>query len=428
MVRKFLAFIAGACLLVAAGASFAQQGPTEILMFAGEVRTLPVAKVKRVAVGNGSVVTTTVLNDNELLLIADKPGETSLVVWDASRRAAQYMVRVGNGDVRSTLQNANLLLGDIPGVNIAQVGTNVVVSGSVSQENLGRIAAAAKLFPQISVLAKEEEVAMRRMVYMKVQIVEMKRSLSQSLGLNWQAFGGATAGIVTGLGGNPGILDTANGFKGFNTTTSTKGAQNYLGLSTMIQSTLNLARNNGDAFVLAEPELSSRSGGAAKLLVGGQIPLPSTSSFGAGSVEFKDYGIKLTIKPSADEKGNIRAQVSTEISSIDKSTAVNNIPGFLTRSSESEVNMRSGQTLVMSGIVSADMSKDVSMIPGLGNVPVLGQLFRSDGFLSGRTDLVILITPNVYDPNSTLNRERVEKGMEIRKRFERELSAKDIVD
>ena len=180
--------------------------------------------------------------------------------------------------------------------------------------------------------------------------------------------------------------------------------------------------------MLAEPELSTRSGGEAKFLAGGQVPLPSTSTLGAGSVEFKDYGIRLTLKPTADDQGNIRAAVTTEISSIDASVAVQGIPGFLTRTTESEVNMRSGQTMVMSGLVNTDMTKDASKVPGLGDIPVLGALFRSENFKSGRTDLVILVTPAVYDPNSTVNRERIEKGLDIRKRFDRQLSGRDIVD
>jgi len=179
---------------------------------------------------------------------------------------------------------------------------------------------------------------------------------------------------------------------------------------------------------LAEPELSARSGGEAKFLAGGQIPLPATSALGAGSVEFKDYGIRLTIKPNADNDGNISASISTEVSSIDPSVSVQGIPGFLTRQSESEINVKNGQTIVMSGLVNTDMSNDATKVPGISSIPVLGRLFRSDNFKSGRTDLVVLVTPTIVDPYSTITRERVDKATDIRETFERKLNNKDLID
>lgn len=425
MLKRLCIVVLG--LLVLRGpAVCAEEVVKELTLFAGQVATIPAKGVKRVAVGNGALLTTTVLNNGELLLLGEKAGETSLVVWDLDGQHTQYMVRIGNGDTKNLLYNLSILIGDIPGVQINQVGTHVVVSGSASKEGLSRIAAVAKMYPQVTNLASEEEVSMKRMVYMKVQIIEMKRSLSEKIGLQWpNSFDGPMAGVLGNLGSNKAATQAP--LKGV-LPVSNQGLRAYLGVSTLIQSTLNLAKSNGDAYVLAEPELSSRSGGSAKFLAGGQIPLPSTSSLGAGSVDFKDYGIRLTIRPDADNRGNIRAQISTEISSIDPAIAVNNIPGFLTRTTESEVNMRAGQTMVMSGLVSADISKDIVRVPGLSKIPVLGRLFESEDFRNSRTDLVILITPNVYDPNSTINRERLEKGMEIRKRFEQRLSEQDLLD
>jgi pilus assembly protein CpaC len=210
--------------------------------------------------------------------------------------------------------------------------------------------------------------------------------------------------------------------------TGNHGLRAYLGINSLISTTINLAKNNGDAYVLAEPELSTRSGGEAKFLAGGQIPLPAVSSTGAGSVEFKDYGIRLTIKPMADENDNVLANVKTEISSVDPSVSVQGIPGFLTRQTETDINVKDGQTIVMSGLVNSDMSKDISRVPGLGSVPIIGSLFRSDNFKSGRTDLVILVTPTVVDPNSTINRERIDKSESIREKFERNLSKTDLLD
>lgn len=422
-----LALIFGIGLLLGSAAPRADDAPQELVMFVGQVKTIPAPNVSRIAVGNGRLLNTTVLNNNELLLLAESTGNTSLMIWSTDEKRTLYTVRISSGDSQDTLRNIGAMLGDIPGIQFNPVGTHVVISGTASKENLGRIAAAVKLYPQATNLAREEEVSMKKMIYMKVQIIEMKRSLAENLGIQWPgSFAGPMAGFLGNFGSDysatsqaplKGVLPVAN-----------NGLRSYLGISTLINSTINLAKNNGDAYVLAEPELSTRSGGEAKFLAGGQVPLPSTSTLGAGSVEFKDYGIRLTLKPTADDQGNIRATVTTEISNIDPSVAVQGIPGFLTRTTESEVNLRSGQTMVMSGLVNTDMTKDVSKVAGLGDIPILGALFRSENFKSGRTDLVILVTPTVYDPNSTVNRERIEKGLDIRKRFDRQLSGRDIVD
>jgi pilus assembly protein CpaC len=181
-------------------------------------------------------------------------------------------------------------------------------------------------------------------------------------------------------------------------------------MTSIITSTINMAVNNGDAFVLAAPELSTRSGGKAEFLAGGQIPVVSPASGTApATVQFKDYGIKLSIEPVTDEKGNVSATLDTEISSVDPSVAVMGNPGFLTRKTKSQFNVQEGQTIVISGLVNTELAKDISKLAGLGNLPILGALFRSNNFRAGRTDLVILVTPTVVDPSV----EAIKKASEI---------------
>ena len=202
----------------------------------------------------------------------------------------------------------------------------------------------------------------------------------------------------------------------------------YFGIATALSSTINMSVNNGDAWILASPELSTRSGGEAKFLAGGQIPLPSISATGQSSVTFKDYGIKLTVRPNADDKGNISASISTELSDVDPAITVQGIPGFLMRSTESEVNVKSGQTIVMSGLLDQKSSNDTNKFPFLGDVPILGALFKSNNYRNGRTDLVIFVTPMITDPTSTTNVQRIEKAKDLRERFEAQIGNKGIVD
>ncbi|WP_179958264.1 type II and III secretion system protein family protein [Chitinimonas arctica] len=401
----------------------------EIKMFVGELKTIPAGKLDRIAIGNGSIISTKALEGGELLLLAEQIGDTSLMLWSAKGPRRQYIVRVSPHDAEGAFAAAGTMLKDVAGIKLTRVGGNVVVSGTASKLDLDRIAMVAKLYPQVVSLVAPEDVAMKKMIYMKVQVIEMKRSLLETLGVQWP---GSIAGPSVGFLGNWGSENTTGlqaPIKGvLPIATGNRGLRTYLGISSLINTTINIAKNNGDAFVIAEPELSARSGGEAKFLAGGQFPVKLMSSQGVASIEFKDYGIKLNIKPVADDAGNVSAAIDTEISTLDSSSAVDGVPGLLVRHSSTDINVKTGQTMAMSGLVNSEMSKDLTRVPGLGSLPILGSLFRSEGFRNNRTDLVILVTPTVVDPNSTINRERIEKSDGIRERFERSLGKSDILD
>ena len=262
---------------------------------------------------------------------------------------------------------------------------------------------------------------------MKVQILEAKKNLSEQLGITWP---GAIAGPTVGLAGSVGSINQtgATAVPGLALPLGVSGMRTYLGITSLIQSQINLAKSNGDLTILAEPELSARSGNSASFLAGGQVPIQTAGALGTTSVTYKDYGIKLTIKPTADDSGNVIAAIKAELSQLDQSTALAGSPGFLTRSAGTAINVKSWQTMVIAGLINRDMQNDASSIPGLGSLHIIGRLFRSDSFRGGRTDMLIAVTPIVIDPSSSMNRERIEKSIEMKENFERNLSKKDLVD
>ncbi|MBS0551545.1 MAG: type II and III secretion system protein, partial [Proteobacteria bacterium] len=159
---------------------------------------------------------------------------------------------------------------------------------------------------------------------------------------------------------------------------------------------LNLLAQKGDAVILAQPRLAARNRGTASFLAGGEIPVATASATGTPSVSFKEYGIRLEIlAPVADDSGAIRARIKTEVSALDRSVAVMGVPGLLSRRTETEFNLREGETLALSGVISRDQAKDVSAVPYLGEVPVLGNLFRSTRFQNRESELVVFLTPRV---------------------------------
>ena len=437
-IKTIVASFAWGFLLLAGTAGAAQGAPDSeavlITMYVGEIRTLPMAGVQRVAVGNGRVITTNVLA-KEVLLLAENPGDTGLYIWLKDGAVRKYNVRVTQSDQVETQRQLTQMLNGIAGVKVERVGEYVVVSGNTTKVNMQRITALVGNFRQVVNMVQEEPVTLKKMVYLKVQIVEFKRSAIENIGIRWAtdisgpagafAWDLITSGGFTARQPDPGI--PTNIFNNLPPRVSPPRA--YLGIATSILSRINLAVNNGDAYILATPELSTRSGGEAKFLAGGQIPIVTPASgLSPPTVTYKDYGIKLSINPVADDQNNVMAVIKSELSSLDPATSVQGNPGFLTRSTDSEINVREGQTIVLSGLVNADLSNQVDKFPWLGDLPILGALFRSTEFRNNRTDLVIFVTPTLVDPAATLTRERIEKAKEIREKFEGFLHKKGIVD
>jgi pilus assembly protein CpaC len=430
MFRKLLTLFCAACVLALSGITRAgTENAKELVMFVGEITTIPASRIQRIAIGNGALISTRFIDDTQMLLIAEGVGDTSLVLWSPQGEVQRYIVRVGSKDSLFAYRAAKDVLGDITGIEIKPMGPQVAITGSASPPQILRINSLASRFPQIIPMMKELDVEMKKMIYMKVQIIEAKKSFSEAIGMSWP---GSFAGPVAGFAGNFNSSTNAVGAAAITPALSmpltVPGLRTYLGIATSIQSVINLAKSNGDLSILAEPELSARSGGTAQFLAGGQIPIQTAGALGTTSITYKDYGIKITITPAADDKGNVIAKLRAELSQLDQSNAVAGTPGFLTRTAETEVNVRSGQTMVISGLINRDMQNDVSKIPGLGDLPIIGRLFRSDSFRGNRSDLLIAVTPVVVDPSSSMNQERIEKSLEMKERFERNLNKKDLID
>lgn len=430
MFRKFLTLFCAACVFALSGLTHADTGNAkEIVMFVGEITTIPATRVQRIAIGNGALVSTKFIDDTQMLLIAEGVGDTSLVLWSPQGEVQRYIIRVGSKDSLFAYRAAKDVLADISGIDIKPMGPQVAITGSASPPQILRINSLASRFPQIIPMMKELDVEMKKMIYMKVQIIEAKKSFSEAIGMSWPgSFAGPVAGFAGNFYGSTNPVGAAAVTPALNIPFPVSGMRTYLGIATSIQSVINLAKSNGDLTILAEPELSARSGGTAQFLAGGQIPIQTAGALGTTSITYKDYGIKISITPAADDKGNVIAKLRAELSQLDQSNAVAGTPGFLTRTSETEVNVKSGQTMVISGLINRDMQTDVSKVPGLGDLPIIGRLFRSDSFRGNRSDLLIAVTPVVVDPTSSMNQERIEKGLEMKERFERNLNKKDLID
>ncbi len=411
--------------------------PDAISMYAGQalVQSAP-GPIKRIAVGDGKLLEVRVLGGSELVLIANKPGDTSIELWmtDGTRRSVSLHIIAGNSQQATDM--VRKLLEGSSGISINEVGANVVLTGGdLSQGDMSRIAAIKKLYPQVLDFTSANAVEMKPMVMMKVRIMELDKKSMNQIGIKWDSMiSGPGGGLVHDWVTNPIYRSASPGFNGVDASGSVAklplrvaGTASYFGIATSIASQIDLMMQTGDAWELAAPQLAARSGGVADFLVGGEVPIPISQGLGETTVQYKPYGIKLHIAPIINSAGDISTDIETEVSHIDPSVNVNGYPGFLTRRASAQLNVHEGDTIVISGLVDSTASKTFDKVPGLGQIPILGALFRSRGFQSNRTDLVIFVTPVVIDANSPHNRELIEKSDRLRDDF-RKTIGNDIVD
>ncbi|MFK7860495.1 MAG: type II and III secretion system protein family protein [Granulosicoccus sp.] len=311
-------------------------------LFVGEVKVLENIDVKRVAIGNGSVVRAEVIDTGQLLIIAASAGSSSIRLWNSDGSQTDYNLRVSATD-------------------------------------------------------RETRVYMQRIVRMRVRMVEFRKSALGRLGIDWSNSAAGPAMSLVGEVAEGGFYRPDQpGVTGL--PTSLAPLSTYFGVASNITSRINFLAQNGDAITLAEPVLSAMNGGEASFLAGGEVPYPTIGENGLSQVEFKEYGIKLNVAPLIDSAGNVRAKLETEISQLDSSVSVQGTPGLLTRRAQTEVTVRSGETIVISGLLSSESSTDIDMLPGLGRLPIIGRFFSSKGQRNAVNELVIFITPEVIEP------------------------------
>lgn len=370
-----------------------------INLFVGDSRVLDVATT-RIAVGNGKVLSAAPVSAQQIVLIGQAPGSTVLQLWlrDGSQRRIEVIVTAS--DLQATLRAVQGMLQGIEGVEARLAGQRILLEGdSADARARERAAAIAGLFPGV-VVDFVGKLGWENMVHVDVRIVEFRRGRLRELGIRWRdEISGPSAGVIADFvtndrfrvrSENDPIPESA-----FDPLPARTAARAYLGVSTVLDSRLRALEETGEALLVAEPRLSCRSGGAARFVAGGEIPVPVTNSVGATDVEFREYGVILDVKPVADAQGAIFVRVETELSQVDNAQRVAGIPGLLKRRSVTDVNLRSGETVVIAGLANRQRSVDTSGVPALARIPVMGRLFGVRGKRADESELVIFLTPRI---------------------------------
>ncbi len=336
----------------------------------GFQRILERPGVSRLSVGNPEIIEAQPLpRDGGILVVGKKEGETDLVLWEKSARTV-WRVEVESGK-RSIAGDARAFAGAFPGLSVVEAGGSVILSGPVTTpQDKSVLEAYARSHPGVHLRISLPEERKTLLLY-DLKIIEIGRGETAQLGIRWPDALPAKGTFSVGTG-NAGTLAVGTDF----------------------EARLNLLMANGKARILSNPRLACESGGEAQFLAGGEIPIviitPETRT-----VEWKTYGIILKIHPTMTEGGKIRTQVNAEVSAVDHGSGTSDVPGFLTRRVSTLFSTPPGETVMLSGLVKSEMAKDVAKVPLLGQIPVIGELFKSRSFRENRTELAIFITPVV---------------------------------
>jgi pilus assembly protein CpaC len=386
-----------------------------LTLYHGEVQVLDLPDVTRIAVGSGEVLQAQVVASSQVVLIGQAAGTTSLRVWTRNGTQFSYQVAVRSFDISQIVRDVQDLLAGEPGISVRQVDGHVLIEGDYSNARAAtRLEALQKIYPQIistvPVRKPAPAVQIDKMVYMDVRVVEIEKDVVRQLGVNWgqQTTGGFTAALnLNAATKNPPLPKPANG--------------TLFGIAANLSSQLDLAEQASEAWTLAEPTVSCKSGGEAKFTVGGEVPIPVANGPGVVQVVYKDYGIILEFKPVADDQGNISSTIVAEVSEPDSSLsnlANNGLVAFTKTRTETEVTLRENQTLVISGLLKDLGDRSAVGIPGAKDLPVLGHLFKSRNYTNKRTELVIVVTPHAVSAGSELSAAAVRQANELKTRVE----------
>lgn len=399
-MKKRIGLLLAAAMLSFGSACAAE--PVEVSL--NESKYMAAPGITRLAVGNPAIADVQLLSSGDFLLVGKKAGTTSLIVWSDGGRRTEYTVYVAGNDrgMASAIQDA---IG-YPKVHVQMIEDRVMLRGKV--ENQYEHDSALKIAGLytggdgsgvIDLLEMEHPSQIR----LEAQIIEINSDYTKNLGIQYWS---QTPGKNSNSGdssGNPNTnitVGTAGLFYGGEDFSSTRKHGGWLGSHVAnVNVTLQALINEGKARILSRPSITTMSGKTANILIGGRIPIPVSDGNGNVSIDWHEYGVKLNIEPVVDSEDKITSKVHAEVSTLDYSHGVKidsfSVPGIATREAESEVNVRSGMTMAIGGLINSEDAKIVSKIPLLGDLPIIGRFFRHTSNTRDKREVIILITPTL---------------------------------
>jgi pilus assembly protein CpaC len=374
------------------------------------IRTDP--RLTRVLVGNPVVVTTTTTAPNEVVVTATAPGSSSVVLWQENNQSRTIEV-FADLDV-SLLREAIARNFPNEAIQVEAEEGRVLLSGTASSpavaDQIGKMA--APFSKDIVNSIRLAPPPPQKQVMLKVRFAQVDRSKLTAFGINLFSTGAAnTLGSVsTQQFAQPQLVTSGDGGGGKGVRTGTIGLSDLLNIFLFspdidLGITIRDLQQRSVLQILAEPNLLAVSGEPAKFLAGGELPYPVLSgALGQQtvSVQFKPFGVKLEFTGTIEGDGTIRLKVFPEVSSLDYTNAITIsgfvLPAIATRHAETVVQLRDGQSFGIAGLLDQRTTAQFDKVPGIGDIPVLGQLFRSKSVNTLNSELLVIVTPTIVDP------------------------------
>jgi pilus assembly protein CpaC len=428
-------------------------------LYKSRVVELP-APAKRVSIGNPDIADVLILRSNELYVLGKDLGTTNVLLWDRDDVLVSAISVSITHDIDGLKRQLTAILPN-EHIDVTSVQRNIVLSGQVSSAlKMDAALQVAKGFLEQAATAKEKlmfkqegggggaerkagdvinlmTVGGAQQVMLQVKVAEVRRDAVKSLNAQFNALnnngkwvaggvnGGATFpdahfqpgdvripifGNGTNAGGNP-IGPVFDEFAPNTPSITNTGLfASFLSNEFLANLVLDAAQQRGLAKILAEPTVTTLTGEEAQFLSGGSFPVPVPEQNGVIGIEYKDFGVKLVFQPLILDTGRINLKLNISVSELVQansivvtpitSSTVFAVPAISERRALSTVELADGQTIGIAGLMNENMRNAVNKFPGLGDIPILGTLFRSQSFQKGQTELVILVTPKLAKPVS----------------------------
>ena len=375
-------------------------GKAEMINIGGEVADVLVA--------NPSVVDVMAVKSSRLYVVGSSLGDTNIMALDANGD----VIRKINIHVQMDTERLQDMIGELypdEDVQIRALTDQLILTGNVSNPSVANkitdlVGSYAGEIQEIDdrpineIIVNMMNVRGEQQVMLRVRIVEASRSALKDLGLNLQSLSGANIGNVTGALGSATGLGLSGpiqlGSALLNYSSGTFGNLGFLAQA---------LEQEGIISTLAEPTLTAISGEQAGFLAGGEFPIPTQLDQNGNLVyEFKPFGVSLNFKPVVMSENRISLQLTTEVSttSFDQNLQLNgiNVPTFNVRRAETNVELPSGGTLMIAGLIKSESISGLTQIPGIGDVPIIGDLIKSDTFKRNESEIIVMVTPYLVKP------------------------------
>lgn len=383
-----------AMVLLAGPPVGAQVYSTEVISVARGASALvtPGVTIQRVSIGDPAIADAIVISPREVLVNALAIGSTSLIIWDANNNRRLYTVEV-TADVATLQRQIRSLFPGEP-ITVTASGNVVILSGEASDALLARRALEIAQSTGATVI-NNLNIPPAQQILLQVRFAEVTQRALDRIGTELSVLRSDGS-----LGPDETLIETFS-----------EGLVRLLLFEDDIRvsAVLEALQQDGTFRTLAEPNLLAIEGTEASFLAGGEFPYPVPRMTGGAesgiTIEFKEYGVRLNFTPRITNAGNIRLDVAPEVSQLDLSNAVQfagfAIPALITRRAETAIELRDGQTFAIAGLLDNSMQSTQTKIPFLGDLPILGPLFRSRNAEQRRTELLVLVTPRIVEPRDT---------------------------